>query len=387
MFDPRHCSTTLRRERRERRERRAFTDDRRTFARRMLARCGAWRRSSVKMGHKSAPHRRAPLRVHADSARMRDAAAKKKASDEEAIMSRFARDGDTLSDGWRARKGEAKRRRLRRVAAESKKTKGFFELGAIDAYETLDAVQCDTFGLAMTPTSMVEIGVYHGRSFLPLCALRNAGETLVAIDCFDQQEFNVDESGVGNYNKFVSNICRVCGAIKEEDEEFWDGARDASGELPSWLRVIKGNSLVMSAMEIIQAASENDCNDYLRSVRMFSIDGSHTAEATMSDLKLAQACLHARGCVILDDVFNTDWPGCISGLAAYLADPTSTLAPVAIAYNKVILCAKDDEFIRSTYFAALAPRARKTAELFGHTVRIHKHGWNATFYANDDSFI
>ena len=100
----------------------------------------------------------------------------------------------------------------------------------------------------------VEIGVYHGRSFLPLCALRNAGETLVAIDCFDQQEFNVDESGVGNYNKFVSNICRVCGAIKEEDEEFWDGARDASGELPSWLHVIKGNSLVMSAMEIIQAA-------------------------------------------------------------------------------------------------------------------------------------
>ena len=349
----------------------------------MLARCGAWRRLSVEQKHKSAPPPRRSPRARAESARVRDAAAKKKASDEDATMSRFERAASSR-DGSDA--ALAKRRRLQRVARESKKTKGFFELGAIDVYGNLDAVQCDSFGLASTPTSMVEIGVYHGRSFLPLCALRNSSETLVAIDCFDQQEFNVDESGVGNYNKFVANIHRVCGAIKEEDEDFWDGALDASGELPNWLRVLRGNSLAMSAKEIIQAARGNDDDDYLRSVRMFSIDGSHTAEATLSDLKLAEACLHSHGCVILDDVFNTDWPGCISGLATYLTDPTSTLAPFAIAYNKVILCAKDDEFVTSTYFSALAPQSRKTAELFGYPVRVHKHGWNATFYANDDLF-
>ena len=299
------------------------------------------------------------------------------------VAARRRKVNDEKAQGTRVRSGDdGKTRRAR--AFEGKQIKGFFERAATETYEAIDEVQSERFSMTLERTSMVEIGVYHGRSFLPLCALRNAGETVVAIDCFDEQEFNVDESGVGNYNKFVANVRRVCGAIADDDDGFWDGALDAKGELPNWIRVIKGDSRALRAEDIARAASDGEHDD-MRSVRMFSIDGSHTCEATLSDLRLAEACLHRRGCVILDDVFNTDWPGCVSGLAAYLALPTSTLAPFAIAYNKVFLCAKDDG-TRATYLSALEPKSRKTAEFFGHLVRVHKHGWTATFHANDEVF-
>ena len=50
---------------------------------------------------------------------------------------------------------------------------GFFELGCVEAYETIDRVQRDAFGLGTAErTALCEIGVYHGRSFLALTALR-----------------------------------------------------------------------------------------------------------------------------------------------------------------------------------------------------------------------
>eukprot|EP00958_Prasinococcus_capsulatus_P013487 scaffold1390_cov234-Prasinococcus_capsulatus_cf.AAC.2 len=111
-----------------------------------------------------------------------------------------------------------------------------------------------------------------------------------------------------------------------------------------------------------------------------SIDGSHTAAATRSDLALASAVLvrasgggggaAARvplGVVAVDDAFNADWPGVATGLATFLladdsntrcacafctarrgagsgrpsaaaADDCTALAPFLLAFNKCFLC-------------------------------------------------
>lgn len=48
-------------------------------------------------------------------------------------------------------------------------------------------------------------------------------------------------------------------------------------------------------------------------VCMFSVDGFYTVECTFVDLRFVESCLYVYGVIILDDCFNFDWFGCISG--------------------------------------------------------------------------
>ena len=143
--------------------------------------------------------------------------------------------------------------------------------------------------------------------------------------------------------------------------------------LPSFIEIVQGNSVDLLPRDIV--------GDGWIKVRIFSVDGSHTAEATLSDLRLAEACSHDHGVIILDYCFNPDWPGCISGLSQYLAHG-GKFVPFCIGHNKVFLSTAEDS---ATYARAFAPAARKNAELFGHDCVVLKHGWIATFHANDDT--
>jgi hypothetical protein len=245
---------------------------------------------------------------------------------------------------------------------------GFFELGCVEAYETIDRVQHDAFGLGTASgTALAEIGVYQGRSFLALTALRGREEQCIAIDCFEEQDFNIDESGRGDLRKFTKNVRKFCDVV--------DGLLPTHVEngVPSFIKVIAGNSLDLKPSDIIGDG------DAAIDVRMFSVDGSHTSEATLADLRLAEACSHEHGVIILDDCFNPDWPGCISGLSQYLSQG-GTFVPFCIGHNKVFLsCAAD----APTYRRAFAAFTRKNAHLLGHECVVLKHGWIATFHAND----
>ena len=55
----------------------------------------------------------------------------------------------------------------------------------------------------------------------------------------------------------------------------------------------------------------------LKSVQVFSVDGCHTYECTLSDLHLAFQTIAPNGVVILDDHFNPSWPGVSTGLGAF----------------------------------------------------------------------
>jgi hypothetical protein len=93
------------------------------------------------------------------------------------------------------------------------------------------------------------------------------------------------------------------------------------------------------ACTVIQTDSALLTPDRLPPIRLFSVDGSHTAAMTESDLRLAAAVLEPGGVVILDDYFNEQWPDVSIGANRVIAD--GTLAPFAIAPGKLLLARGD----------------------------------------------
>ena len=110
--------------------------------------------------------------------------------------------------------------------------------------------------------ALAEVGVYHGKSFAPLALLRRPGETCVAVDCFDAQEHNVDESGVGSRDAFLRNLeaaARECADNEgNEEEEETVGADDDEKEHEEddeegWLAIIEGDSTAVDAGNLTNA--------------------------------------------------------------------------------------------------------------------------------------
>ncbi|HYR65627.1 MAG TPA: hypothetical protein VEP47_05825, partial [Reyranella sp.] len=56
--------------------------------------------------------------------------------------------------------------------------------------------------------STAEIGVHHGKLFILLYLLSRAPERVVAIDLFEDQHLNVDQSGSGEFVTFRRNLER-----------------------------------------------------------------------------------------------------------------------------------------------------------------------------------
>src|SRR5690606_31954832 len=120
-----------------------------------------------------------------------------------------------------------------------------------------------------TGGNAAEIGVHHGKLFILLSLL---AEHAYAIDVFDSA-LNVDHSGDGNREIFEANVRRYGGAYT----------------------VLQTDSALLTP-------------DRLPRIRIFSVDGSHTAAMTEHDLRLAAQTLELGGIVILDDYFNEQWP-------------------------------------------------------------------------------
>src|SRR4051794_2960671 len=115
----------------------------------------------------------------------------------------------------------------------------------------------------------VEIGVHHGKSALLLGSmLDRSAERLVVCDVFGAQEDNPTVSGRGDYDAFMSNVRE------------WFG--DAS-----FLDVYKRRSSELTAEEIG------------RRCRLFHIDGGHSAEEALGDLRLGAACLCEGGTIVI----------------------------------------------------------------------------------------
>jgi hypothetical protein len=156
--------------------------------------------------------------------------------------------------------------------------------------------------------SVGEIGVHHGRLFILLYLLARPNERGFAIDIFEKQELNVDNSGKGDRKLFEANL------------------RGVGADL-TMIDIICASSLDVSPQRIEELSGP---------VRLFSIDGGHTSTITLNDLRLAEATLVDGGVVMLDDVFTSTFPGVAAGLATYLLGE-GRLVPFAITPDKVLM--------------------------------------------------
>jgi hypothetical protein len=194
--------------------------------------------------------------------------------------------------------------------------------------------------------SVAEIGVHHGKLFILLCLLRNDGEIAVGYDLFGQQDQNVDRSGKGSL------------------EVLRDHLRHMSVDT-SHVRLITANSLELTGARVVRDSESR--------VRLFSIDGGHTADITRNDLSIAAEAIADDGVIILDDFFNESWPGVSTGTAQFLRDHPKALVPFAIVGNKVFFARTDqaaDAFRRILSRAAIGVEylQGKDGEFFGHPV-------------------
>jgi hypothetical protein len=200
-----------------------------------------------------------------------------------------------------------------------------------------------------TNGSVGEIGVHHGKLFILLDLLRRPGEKSFAVDLFDDQVENVDQSGLGDIRRFSENL-----------ERYSRG--------PQSVVMFRRNSIGLRPEELLEACGP---------ARLLSVDGGHTAECTLNDLKIADAILTERGIVVVDDYFNPMWPDVSAGVGQYILDSSTTLRPFAIAPNKLFLARPEwhDE-----YGTVLRERREryylKTSQMFGHEVNVF--GYNAS---------
>jgi hypothetical protein len=178
---------------------------------------------------------------------------------------------------------------------------GYTESGAIGLLKEIDAAQRK----AGIGGPIAEIGVHHGQLFIAMKLLQRPGESAVAIDLFDNQAANIDKSGEGDLGRFLQNVDR------------WS-TRDG-------LVIHSGDSTKVKPGDISE----------LKEVRLFSVDGGHTEEIVLSDMRLAEETLAEGGVVIADDVFNQQWPGVAVGTVHYL-EQGGALVPFYIGYNKVL---------------------------------------------------
>lgn len=154
---------------------------------------------------------------------------------------------------------------------------------------------------------VAEVGVHHGKLFLLLNSTSHANEQSYAIDVFDRQDLNIDHSGQVNKQAFERILANL------------DTHKEAN------VAIVSAESTDMATHSHIR-----------QGVRFFSVDGGHTVEHTINDLKLAQQSIIAEGIVILDDILNAHWLGVIEGAVRFLLTKP-TLVLFAVGYNKMLL--------------------------------------------------
>lgn len=188
--------------------------------------------------------------------------------------------------------------------------------------------------------SVAEIGVHQGKLFILLYLLSCEPEKAIAIDLFEDQHLNIDNSGSGDLAKFRRNL-----------ERHADSTR---------LMLHQGNSMDLTAAILTRLAEGL--------LRFVSVDGGHTAEITAHDLATAEAAIAEGGIIVVDDVFNERWPGVGDGVRRYF-ECQPNLVPFAIGANKTYFCRPSH---RDIYHDAAAATASPVtaAEFLGQPVAI-----------------
>lgn len=223
-----------------------------------------------------------------------------------------------------------------------KKIKGWLSEVDNKIFETILVHQNDSNIKGAT----AEIGLHHGKSFIPLCLHLKSDERGYGIDLFNNQGLNLDASGNGSEERVVRHL-------------------DNFG--------VSRNSYVLDSRssDIVQA---KDIVENVGQVRFFSIDGGHWEAIVENDLTLASKVLISGGVIAVDDYLRPDWPGVASGFHNWYRENKKEFQIFAVGFNKAYLCRHDfveryQAALRQSNF--LAVMKRKDYEIGGIQVPVY----------------
>ena len=163
---------------------------------------------------------------------------------------------------------------------------------------------------AHVPGGVCEIGVYAGKSLIPLYLMRRKGDQFAVLDLFER---NTYPSGLKKDPKLKANRAR-----------FEKNMRDWCGNLAD--------------LKILQFDSKDLKPDHLVASRLVHIDGHHAEDATRQDILTGYAVLNSQGVILVDDYEATrSWPGVRLAVDAILAEGITDLKLVHVAFNKAVL--------------------------------------------------
>jgi glycosyltransferase involved in cell wall biosynthesis len=155
-----------------------------------------------------------------------------------------------------------------------------------------------------------EIGVHHGKSAILLSFFIDFGNALLRLnDIFENQDLNISRSGTGNEDIFLRNLSKY---------------HPGFGDYIIYKK--PSNNLTIE--------------DTGSNVRIFHIDGGHSAKETETDLYIALKAITSDGAIIIDDYFNQDYPGVSEGVNKFLI-ANDELKPFMLCFNKMFICRKD----------------------------------------------
>ena len=201
--------------------------------------------------------------------------------------------------------------------------------------------------------SVAEIGLFLGDYFHMIASCAKDDEFAVGIDLFEDQEYNIDGSGIHDKS------------IQYHQEKYLE--RVSSAAVPIW---IQADSLYLDSQEIKSKIQG-------QSLRLVSIDGGHSHYHLVNDLLLVESILAHGGVVIIDDYTNAGWPGVAEGVARYfLLNSRRTLAPFFSHWNKLLLTTESfhDKYLDTVMRLFDSESVNyKRAKLFGFDV-IHGQG-------------
>lgn len=144
---------------------------------------------------------------------------------------------------------------------------------------------------------IAEIGVFKGKLFLLLCLALREDEIAIGVDPFAYPRLGRFEG------EFRSNLERF-------------------GIDQAMLRIFVQGSETLQSRDLVAQRP--------RKVRLFSVDGEHTAAAVAHDLQVAEASLTEDGVVVIDDLFHTWSPEVTEAVIDFLRSSGTDLVPLAL---------------------------------------------------------
>jgi len=170
---------------------------------------------------------------------------------------------------------------------------------------------------------IAEIGTFEGRFFIAMALGLAPGEHALGIDTFDWPN-------AGLLDLFHSHCARL-GLPRER------------------YTAIKANVRSLTAQDIARALGGHQPGSLAseQKVRFWHIDGEHSREALAADLALAEATLHPRGIICLDDMLHPGYPLLVIAVHEWLErHPDWRVLAVIdrediVAAAKFLICHKD----------------------------------------------